>query len=77
MASPDSVDQASFQDLVRIGNEQGLLRAEWPEWRRYRDLRARTSHTYAAAAALQVVAGIPAFLEEATFLRDSLRARLR
>lgn len=76
-ASPEAIDQASFQDLVRIGNDQGLLRAEWADWRRFRDLRARTSHTYAVAAALQVVAGIPPFLAEATFLRDALRARLR
>ena len=66
-----------FQDLIRSGNEQGLLRGDWPAWRRYRDMRARTSHTYAAAVAEQVAAGIPDFLAEAMYLRDQLQQRLR
>ena len=65
-----------FQDLIRTGNEQGLLRGDWPVWRRYRYMRARTSHIYAAAVAQQVVSGIPDFLEEATYLRDELLRRL-
>jgi nucleotidyltransferase substrate binding protein (TIGR01987 family) len=75
--SPDIYDQMPFQDLVRTGNEQGLLRANWSAWRRYSDMRARTSHTYAAAVAEQVAAGIPDFLTEATYLRDQLQQRLR
>jgi nucleotidyltransferase substrate binding protein (TIGR01987 family) len=75
-ASPDAFDQMPFQDMIRSGNEQGLLRGDWPAWRRYRDMRARTSHTYAAAVAKQVVEGIPDFLTEATYLRDQLRQRL-
>ena len=57
-----------FQDLIRTANEQGMLRGDWPAWRRYRDMRTRTSHTYAATVAAQVVAGIPDFLAEATYL---------
>jgi nucleotidyltransferase substrate binding protein (TIGR01987 family) len=75
--SPDIYDQMPFQDLVRTGNEQGLLRGDWPLWRRFRDMRARSSHTYSAAVADQVVAGIPDFLTEATLLRDRLQQRLR
>ena len=37
-------------------------------------MRARTSHTYAAAVAEQVAVGIPDFLAEATYLRDELQA---
>ena len=76
-ASPDTLDQLPFQDLIRTGNEQGLLHGDWPVWRRYRDLRARTSHTYAAAVAEQVVAGIPDFLADALYLRDQLLRRLQ
>lgn len=76
-ASPGAFDQMPFQDLIRAGNEQGLLRGDWPTWRRYRDMRARTSHTYAAAVAAQVAAGIPDFLAEANHLRDQLQQRLR
>jgi nucleotidyltransferase substrate binding protein (TIGR01987 family) len=75
-ASPEAFDQMTFQELVRRGNEQGLLRTDWPEWRRYRDMRARTSHTYAASVAEQVVSCIPDFLAEVTYLRDQLRQRL-
>jgi nucleotidyltransferase substrate binding protein (TIGR01987 family) len=66
-ASPDMFDQMPFQDLIRTGNEQGLPRGDWPAWRRYREMRAHTSHAYAAAIAAQVTAGIPAFLDEATY----------
>ncbi len=75
-ASPDAFDQMPFQDMIRTGNEQGLLQGDWPAWRLYRDMRARTSHTYAAAVAKQVVHCIPDFLSEATHLRDQLRQRL-
>ena len=75
-ASPDEVDQLSFQDLIRTANQQGLLRGDWPAWHRYRDARARTSHTYHADIARQVADGIPAFLAEAEHLRDELRKRL-
>lgn len=76
-ASPDTFDQMPFQDLIRTGNEQGLLRGDWPAWRRYRDMRARTSHIYAAAVAEQVVACIPDFLADAVYLRDQLQRRLQ
>jgi Nucleotidyltransferase substrate binding protein like len=75
-ASPDAFIQMPFQDMIRLGNEQGLLRGDWPAWRLYRDMRARTSHTYAAAVAKQMVNCIPDFLAEATYLRDQLRQRL-
>ena len=76
-AAPDLVafDAMAFQDLIRTGCAQGLLARDWADWRRFRDLRARSSHTYAAAVAEQVVAAIPEFLAEAEFLRDALAAR--
>ena len=68
--------QMSFQDLIRSGNAQELLLGDWPKWRHYRDLHARTSHTYAAKVAIEVVEGIPEFVAEAEFLRDTLARRL-
>jgi nucleotidyltransferase substrate binding protein (TIGR01987 family) len=67
-ASPEAIDQLSFADLIRAGAEQGLLRAEWPAWRQFRDMRARSSHTYDAKTAQSVVAAIPDFLAEAAYL---------
>jgi nucleotidyltransferase substrate binding protein (TIGR01987 family) len=75
-ASPDAFNQMPFQDMIRSGSEQGLLRGDWPAWRLYRDMCARTSHIYATAVAKQVVDCIPDFLAEATHLRDQFRQRL-
>ena len=72
--SPAEFDAMTFQDLIRTGNERGILRGDWTVWRTYRDMRGRTSHTYAEEVAVQVVAGIPAFLDEAAFLTAQLRA---
>ena len=65
----------SFAELIRAGSAQGLLRAEWPAWRRFRDIRTRTTHTYDADTAAAVVAEIPAFLEEVEYLCAQLRQR--
>ena len=75
-ANPAQFDEMTFQDLIRTGNEQSLLLGEWLDWRGYRDMRGRTSHTYNEDVARDVVEGIPRFLEEATYLRDRLRERL-
>ena len=66
----------AFQDIIRTANEQGLLLGNWTNWRRYREMRGKTSHTYDEAVAREVVAGIPAFLEEARYLRDQLKRRI-
>jgi nucleotidyltransferase substrate binding protein (TIGR01987 family) len=75
-ASPDEVDRMPFADLIRAGTAQGLLRRGWPECRRFREMRARTSHPYDADAAASVVAAIPAFLQEAEHLCAELERRL-
>lgn len=72
-ANPDEFDAMPFQNLIRSGSERGLLRSEWPEWRGYRHARTITSHTYDAEKAAEVFAIIPAFLNEARYLRDRLR----
>jgi nucleotidyltransferase substrate binding protein (TIGR01987 family) len=74
--SPETIDQAAFSDLIRMGNEQSLLKSEWKVWRYFCDIRNITSHTYDLAKALEVVEGIPSFLEEAQHLRKELSRRL-
>jgi len=76
-ANPHAYDAADFQYLVRSANEQGLLRSDWPVWRRFRELRGKTSHTYDEAVAKDVAAEIPSFLEEAAHLLNALQARNR
>jgi nucleotidyltransferase substrate binding protein (TIGR01987 family) len=75
-ASPDEVDRLPFADLIRTGNARGLLRSGWPAWRRFREMRARASHTYDVEVASQVASAIPAFVEEAEYLYTELQRRL-
>jgi nucleotidyltransferase substrate binding protein (TIGR01987 family) len=74
--NPAQFDEMSFQDLIRSGNEQNLLLGAWPDWKRYREMRAQTSHTYDEATASGVVQGIPGFLLEASHLLGQLKTRL-
>lgn len=73
--TPGEYDTADFQYLIRSANEQGLLLGDWSTWKRYREMRAKTSHTYDEEVAMEVVAGIPAFLNESRHLRDELAKR--
>ncbi|XQA75273.1 HI0074 family nucleotidyltransferase substrate-binding subunit [Xanthomonas sacchari] len=72
-ANSAELDGIGFQDLIRSGNERGLLLSDWPHWRRFRDMRAKTSHTYDEAIALEVVASIPDFQREAAHLLEQLQ----
>ena len=75
-ANPEKFDEMTFQNLIRTGNEQGLLLGDWPNWRVFRDMRTKTSHTYNENTAIEVVAGIPRFLDEVVYLCGKLRERL-
>ncbi len=75
-ASPSEFDGAEFSYLIRTANEQGLLLGNWSDWKKFRDMRAKTSHTYDEDVALVVVAGIAAFQKEAHFLHKQISARL-
>lgn len=76
-ADPEQFDSMSFQNLIRTANEQDLLRGDWTHWRVFREMRSRTSHTYNEDVALEVVAGIPDFIDEATVLLARLQERLQ
>ena len=52
-----------------------MLLGNWNDWKRYREMRSRTSHAYDEEVALGVVEGIPAFLAEAQFLLQQLQGR--
>ena len=46
-----------------------------PDWKRYRDMRAKTSHSDDEGIASEVVAGILPFLAEAHYLLAQLKAK--
>lgn len=74
-ATPTQYDAMSFADLIRSGNEHGLLLGIWPDWKRYRDMRAKTSHSYNEDIASNHFAGILPFLAEARHLLAQLKAK--
>jgi nucleotidyltransferase substrate binding protein (TIGR01987 family) len=71
-ANPDEVDLTTFQNLIRLGNEKGLLRSDWTAWRTYRQARTDSSHTYDAQKAASVYQVAPDFLLEARHLYQRL-----
>lgn len=74
-ASPEEIDLSTFQSLVRMGNEKGVLRSDWTQWRAYRQARTDSSHTYDEDKAEAVFEIAPDFLEEARFLFQELTKR--
>lgn len=73
--NPEIFDSMAFADLIRSANEQGLLLSDWTQWKTFREMRAKTSHTYEEAIALEVVSIIPAFILEAKALLQQLQTR--
>lgn len=76
-ATPSSVDEMDFADLIRTANEQALLLSDWPVWKDYRKARGITSHTYDETKASAVMARIPGFLQESRYLLAELEKRNR
>mgnify|MGYP006217407835 CR=1 FL=1 len=71
--SADLVQDLSFNDLLRQGADAGLL-PDPLQWRRWRELRNRTSHSYDEEQAQAIAAETPAFLRDARALLDRLQA---
>lgn len=73
--SLEQVDRLTNRQLFRVGHEQGLLR-DSATWLLYLQRRNETSRIYNEAAAVQVFAVIPEFLNDARFLLSRLEERL-
>ena len=74
-ATPEEIDTNTFQDLIRKGNEKGLLRSDWLRWKIYRQARTDSSHTYDGDKAEAVYEIAPDFLDEARYLYLQLTGR--
>lgn len=70
-ASAPTVIELSFNDLLRAGADAGLL-PDGTGWRRWRDLRNRTSHTYDEQQAQEIAQQASEFLAEAQNLYQRL-----
>lgn len=74
-ASTETVEELTFQGLIRLGNQRGLLKSDWRTWSGYSDMHAKTSHTYDEAIALQIIEVMPSFVAEAELLLRELSER--
>jgi hypothetical protein len=41
-ANPEEFDLGTFRNLIRTGNEKGLLRSDWSRWKDYRQSRTNS-----------------------------------
>lgn len=71
-ANIESINELSFQGLIRTASDKKLIKGDWSDWSTYREMRGKTSHTYDETIAILVVEGIPAFIEEASHLQKVL-----
>ncbi|MDR1997589.1 MAG: nucleotidyltransferase substrate binding protein [Candidatus Margulisbacteria bacterium] len=74
-ASSEVLGTMSFQNIIRLGCERGLLRSELKHWQEFREKRNITSHTYNEKKAAEVVSAAADFLAEARFLLHKLQER--
>jgi len=74
---PLEIEEMSYARLIRSANERGVLRADWTTWSGFREARNRMAHVYSEPVAEEIVAKVPSFLEEATYLYEQLQARSR
>ena len=74
-ANPEEIDLGTFQNLIRTGNEKGLLRSDWRRWKDYRQARTNSSQTYDEKKAAAVYSIAADFLAEACFLYEELLKR--
>lgn len=71
--NPADIDQDSFQDLIRMGYDKGLLLNSWDIWKDYRHNRNRTAHGYDKDIAEKIVASLHDFYGEADYLLQKLK----
>lgn len=71
----DAVVDLSFNDLLRLGADHGLL-GDALRWRQWRELRNATSHAYNEAKAQAVASQAEAFAVDAAALLVAMEAGL-
>lgn len=72
----DEVASFDFQDVIRLADQEGLLKDGWPKWRSYRENRNKAAHMYRDEIAAAVTAALPEFAVDAHVLLDNLTIRV-
>lgn len=71
----EEVEGLSFNDLIRLAFDHGLVKDELTQWKFFRKNRGTTSHTYDEVKAVEVLQTVPVFLDEAKFVLQQLQKR--
>jgi nucleotidyltransferase substrate binding protein (TIGR01987 family) len=69
---PGEVCEMSFPDQMRDAQSKGLIR-DVVSFRRYRELRNISSHTYDAIKAVKIAESLPNLLDDARYLVEQLQ----
>ena len=72
-AIPGQIDHLTFNELIRLANEKGILQNDLSHWATYRQRRNITSHTYNVQKAELVLEIIDEFIEETQFLAEKIQ----
>lgn len=73
-ASPGALNEMAFMDFIRAAADAGLVRDVAP-YRRYREMRNATSHTYNESRAEEVAKGLGEFVTDIRFVLTELKRR--
>jgi len=71
----EEIDHFTFNQLIRMANEKGLLLGNLENWTIFREKRNMTSHTYDEKKALEVISVMADFISEVDFLLTRLKER--
>jgi nucleotidyltransferase substrate binding protein (TIGR01987 family) len=74
-ANPNDVELLTFEGVIRLADQSGLLLSPVAKWKDFRQARTDTSHTYNEDKAIRVFARIPDFDREVQHLLERLRER--
>lgn len=72
----DEVADFDFQDMIRLADQEGLLKDGWPKWKLYRENRNRAAHMYREDIANAVSETLEDFLADARALLSNLSRRV-
>ena len=73
-ADPAAVDKMTYMEIIRSGAEAGLI-LDIARFRKYRDMRNITSHTYDEGKAELIVSILGEFSSDMDYLRHELEVR--
>jgi len=71
------IDSMTFNEMVREANSMGLLKSNLEKWTIFREKRNMTSHMYYENIADDVASIVSDFYDEALFLMNKLKDKIR